>query len=461
MDQNNPPLNPLEHHQALDRFPRANYWVRAPGHAYHPDMHPQQFQQQRQEAAQAANAFRAAQHYRARGPGGPHPPPAYHAGPYAPPPGPPPVQQGLPAADGQDNNHDWRRPMTRLKVSFERNSNTAGAIVTRDTFEVPLDISHEDFWARLCANFDAPPEDAQLGYKYHDDKRRTPWHKLGTPEQTAIAFQRGQALHIARRTPRDIVMEVHNLSPARDLPPGRAPRGAKRTYDDSENDPDLSTMVSADKILAILKERTFCSTHKKWCWLNPFSGEHITLDVFDLTLWAKKILIGEATIARPPNTLNFDHVRKKTRYSSSSSIPPPIHVNIHNHGMPLSDFGGQQMINTSSAVTSASYGPTTSATSQDLSFAPEAPSSPLEDLPSSNLSTLGHDVTLRIVLEDLDAALPDANLITFAEPLAAVGITLAADLMGVGDELLTGVVGIPADAVEIIRDHAKYLTTSL
>ncbi|KAF7969533.1 hypothetical protein HWV62_26977 [Athelia sp. TMB] len=450
MDRYSPPLNPLEYNQAMERFPRANYWVGAPGHVYHPNIHPQQFQQQVREAAEAADVYRAAQpqHGNGRIPARqyyrPH---VYDAGPYAPPLGPPPyhdaIQQAprrraqLPA-DGQQNNRDWRR---------------RSGVITRDIFEVPLDISHADFWDRLCANFDIPPGEAQLGYKFHDDKRRTPWHALGTPEQTATAFQRGAALHLARRIPRDIVMEVHNLNPPPALPQGRAPRGAKHPHGDSENDPDLSTTVSADGILAILKERTFCSTHKKWCWLNPFTGEHVTIDIYGLTLWARKILTGDATIARPPNTLNFDHVRKRARHSSSNNAPPPIHVNIHNHGMPLTDFGGQQMVNTCSSFAPTSDRSVISATLEDFP-------SVLEDLPSSSRSMRGNVVTLQTVLEDLNDALPHANLLTFIEPLTAAGITLAEDLAGVGDNLLTDVAGIPDDVINVIRDHAKYLTAS-
>jgi hypothetical protein len=40
-----------------------------------------------------------------------------------------------------------------------------------------------------------------------------------------------------------------------------------------------------------LKEHLACATHTgRWCFVSPFDGHHQQLDIFVVTLWAKKMV---------------------------------------------------------------------------------------------------------------------------------------------------------------------------
>jgi hypothetical protein len=39
-----------------------------------------------------------------------------------------------------------------------------------------------------------------------------------------------------------------------------------------------------------LKNKLDCEKHGKFCYINPISGDHKAQDIYNLTLWAKKIV---------------------------------------------------------------------------------------------------------------------------------------------------------------------------
>jgi hypothetical protein len=115
-------------------------------------------------------------------------------------------------------------------------------------------------------------------------------------------------------------------------------------------------MLSFTKELRELKHRLDCAKHRGChCYVSPINGKHISLDVFKLTLWVKKIvshcsslisvltvnqLLGDATYTTTPSALDFDHVPKKRRNAApTSSSAMPVHVHITND-IPLGDHGG-------------------------------------------------------------------------------------------------------------------------
>jgi hypothetical protein len=84
-----------------------------------------------------------------------------------------------------------------------------------------------------------------------------------------------------------------NQNPAHSAAQGaqkRSAAGSSASGVDGTAEPD--TAVSFKTELRELKQRLQCEKHSgKYCYVDPINpGEHIALDVYKLTLWAKKIV---------------------------------------------------------------------------------------------------------------------------------------------------------------------------
>lgn len=97
-----------------------------------------------------------------------------------------------------------------MKISIPRNTGVPGAIVSRVTISVPLDISFNDFFDRVCAQMDLHPGNTRIGYKYPRDRVRDPPHQLSNDEELRQALDIGVGLTQCARS-RVILMEIHNL----------------------------------------------------------------------------------------------------------------------------------------------------------------------------------------------------------------------------------------------------------
>jgi hypothetical protein len=85
-----------------------------------------------------------------------------------------------------------------------------GGKVSRIVLRLPVDIPFEDFMSRVCARMGLDPRNANLGYKYPKDLRRSQWHALANEEDLRAAMDRGVGyIHRARK--RRIILEVENL----------------------------------------------------------------------------------------------------------------------------------------------------------------------------------------------------------------------------------------------------------
>ncbi|KAG1744455.1 hypothetical protein EDB19DRAFT_1906696 [Suillus lakei] len=95
-------------------------------------------------------------------------------------------------------------------------------------------------------------------------------------------------------------------------PAHQAASAAHPCHDKAVNDnQDPPTSMSFASELQELKNKLDCEKHGKFCYINPISGDHEAQDIYNLTLWAKKIFFGEATYEKPPEMAAFDHVLKK------------------------------------------------------------------------------------------------------------------------------------------------------
>ncbi|KAF8994290.1 hypothetical protein BDQ17DRAFT_1431139 [Cyathus striatus] len=174
---------------------------------------------------------------------------------------------------------------------------------------------------------DLHPDNALIGYKFKGDRVSDALHRLSTAEeyQAMIDIAIGK---IHRAWCREVVLDIHNLQENRNRRrTNMQPAKCKADEADSESDTTLSFAPQLQE----LKERLACQLHcGRFCYVNPVMDDHIQLDLYVLSLWAKKILLGEASFRNPPAVKDFDHLpRKRQRVSSSiSSNTSQIHIHL-------------------------------------------------------------------------------------------------------------------------------------
>ncbi|GBE86875.1 hypothetical protein SCP_1001170 [Sparassis crispa] len=447
-----PPLNAAEQAELRRRFPRAGWWLGMPGVPAPSDIRAFDANQQDlgrhyvipESPAQQMPPYFAPPPY----PPPPYLPPHYNPPPYAAPGAmhfaPPPMYQLAPQMymhpppPPELPPHVLAQPVTRqislnIDVSIPLNTGVVGGTVSRIELKLPTDLPFIDFFSRVCARMDLDPTHAELGYKFHTDKRCEAPHQLANEEQLRGAMACGIGL-IQRARSRQIILEIHNLKPAHEAAVGNS---RKRKADDIENpiNPELQTTVSFTKELRQLKGRLSCAAHPgRWCFISPINSEHKFLDIFAITLWAKQMLLGDATLQNPPESVFFDHTRKKPRLSRNSvasASTPNVNVVVTNNIPPLGDQMGQRRVNTPSS-------------SQCIDLTVEC-----DDETISYPSVI-------VLLADMLLIFPDYDLLQYHSALTNSGVIDIKDFQDTDDSSLLAA-GLPADVIDTLRDHAAVL----
>ncbi|KZV59345.1 hypothetical protein PENSPDRAFT_566025, partial [Peniophora sp. CONT] len=85
-----------------------------------------------------------------------------------------------------------------------------GGIVYEHTIHFEPDIPFADFFSRVCAHMDIPVSNAQLGFKYDNDKICAPPRNLSTADHLREAMTQAVAMMRRART-RLVYITLHNL----------------------------------------------------------------------------------------------------------------------------------------------------------------------------------------------------------------------------------------------------------
>ena len=97
-----------------------------------------------------------------------------------------------------------------ITVLVPLNTTIVGGLVTRRELRIPSELIFADFFSRVCANMDLQPEDASIGYKYHNDRAKDPPRQLSDEsEYTAMMAETVRKVLAARS--RNPVLFLHNL----------------------------------------------------------------------------------------------------------------------------------------------------------------------------------------------------------------------------------------------------------
>ncbi|KZP17770.1 hypothetical protein FIBSPDRAFT_956878 [Athelia psychrophila] len=219
-----------------------------------------------------------------------------------------------------------------LQFSIPRNTATVRAKGTVVVFW--CDIAFTNWLFCVCEIMGLNVNTAELGYKYNGQRVGDHPTQLLSDNDLCIAISMGQGM-ATRMITKTLCIMIYNLKPPTQVP--TAARGKKQCADADEDD---ATHIYAAPQLS------------SWPFLLCYkaTGEHIELNVFTLTLWARKMVTNEATLEEPPNILSFDRCPTKKPQASGSSLVAPIEI--HNHistmtpAAPLTDRGGQCTLNT-------------------------------------------------------------------------------------------------------------------
>ena len=95
-------------------------------------------------------------------------------------------------------------------VSILLNTAIVGGLITHRELRIPSDLTFADFFSRVCANMDIKPEDASIGYKYHNDRARDPPRQLGS-EDEYVAMMGEMVRKVLAARSRNPVLFLHNL----------------------------------------------------------------------------------------------------------------------------------------------------------------------------------------------------------------------------------------------------------
>ncbi|KAG2749318.1 hypothetical protein P692DRAFT_20732641 [Suillus brevipes Sb2] len=302
---------------------------------------------------------------------------------------------------------------TNITVSVPMNTGVPRGQVSRVQLCLPVDIGFEDFFSRVCAKMDLNPSEAQLGYKFNTDRVRDDPNQLSSEMQLREAMERGKRLLTRART-HEIILEIFNLRKVQ-----AAGRRSREEADLENQEPPTSISFAAE--FRELKNRLSCAKHTgKHCYVNPITGDHKALDVYRLTLWAKKISLGETTYEKPPEATMFDHVPKKP----GSLNMPAIHIHVPSEReQPLRGLHGQRQVN------STSFALSTLLISDDVDGVIEYP--PIID-----------------VLQEMDQTMPLLNMPQYEAALIEHGIVYVNAVVGISDQLFVDVIGMPIGVIQ-------------
>ncbi|KAJ7211500.1 hypothetical protein C8J57DRAFT_1256754 [Mycena rebaudengoi] len=223
-------------------------------------------------------------------------------------------------------------------------SNIIGAAPASRTTSFARDASFAVAFLDICNMMRVDPSMARIGFKWDNEKASQGTHVLAnaTDWENCLTSGFGQQKRAKTRT---VVCMIKNMNLAMDTaqwvpnPPSHATTGKKRKSPGSSSGPAIRTPECTEEYRE-LKAKLKCSTHKdQLCFVSTADGHHVRIEPFNVALWAKEILLGTATLTRPPENIVFQDgfmpSRKRPRVASSTSsnpLVPTIHVTVNTGG---------------------------------------------------------------------------------------------------------------------------------
>ncbi|KAF8222563.1 hypothetical protein L208DRAFT_1426324 [Tricholoma matsutake] len=146
----------------------------------------------------------------------------------------------------------------------------------------PADIPCDGFFSWIYATMNLDPMVAELGWKSNNKLKKTPVHHLKTHDDVNEAFKVLGVLLSNTHHCKPTWMGIIHLN--------TAPVETSKSKKTDGN--HITDFAYADE-LHLVKEKLCCAEHgglNHWCYVHPNTpGEHVTLGLEEITLWARKI----------------------------------------------------------------------------------------------------------------------------------------------------------------------------
>ncbi|KAF9240181.1 hypothetical protein BU15DRAFT_74098 [Melanogaster broomeanus] len=234
----------------------------------------------------------------------------------------------------------------------------------------------------------------------------------------------------------------HNLKPVTRTTVSAADSNVKKrkASQSGDDEPEHSTLDFTEDPRR-LKDHLLSVKHTgRWRFVSPIDGEHNELDHDALTLWAKKILLGEATLEQPPSSLLHRRgalaKRRRTTIplaadatvtTSTNSVPA-----IHLANLPLGDRASTAPLEAPMTLAGAN---------NDLND-----SERLIEYPA-----------IEKALRDLNVVMPATKILQFLTAFSSHGIYYVDAAQALSYEFLANEIGMPHGIIHRFQNHIAYL----
>ncbi|KAJ7573642.1 hypothetical protein C8J56DRAFT_1129676 [Mycena floridula] len=244
-----------------------------------------------------------------------------------------PVHPPPRAEESEDSDDD--APIN-LRVEVPKRTNVISASVSLETIFLPSTTSFNDAFSRICTVMELDVQTAKIGYKYDKDLKRDPPHALNTSADWEDCVSKGKTQMASART-RVVTCKIENLNPPAIVASTSISKKRKHgALDDDPSDESKTAQRTAlyRELVATLK----CQKHEgRYCWVGS-DGECKQVDSYHRDLWITAILMGHASIGRPPENIIFQDffMNKRPRKarvspeSKAASNQPIIHITVNN-----------------------------------------------------------------------------------------------------------------------------------
>ncbi|KIM91128.1 hypothetical protein PILCRDRAFT_1331 [Piloderma croceum F 1598] len=191
-------------------------------------------------------------------------------------------------------------------------------------FQAETDMVWDDFHSLVLAYLDSTSDMVELVYKFLGDTGKAS-HLNDAP--CFVGVMECLCQKVSNAHTQAVGLEVKNTASK-----NTTSKTKKRTRED--NIPPTPSEENATQLKSYkqLESAIRCELHHGHCFINRTSGHnnHRHLNHSEMTLWAKKISLGQVTIYNTPHCLNFDcGLTKKPRHLTSPSTPE-VHITIQN-----------------------------------------------------------------------------------------------------------------------------------
>ncbi|KAF9264616.1 hypothetical protein L218DRAFT_998575 [Marasmius fiardii PR-910] len=446
-----PPILPAQHHQPQLAAPQPQLPLFPP--PPYPNIYPQPIYPFLQQApsAQQNQGYPSVPHY---------PPPPYqgfynspihyqpHTFSYPPPVAhnsmPPPLPPSC---------------ITQFTISVPLYTGVSGGGRVREQLRISVDTPFDTMYNRICTKMDIDSAHAELGWKVTGEPARNTPHKLSS----AVDYQAATAEVIgknSRARSKIYFLEIYNLKRPQVSATHAKTGGRKRRYDDPD---EPTTTVGYGRELLMLDEHLRCSKHPgQYCRVDPVSGEHIQLNAYERSLWAKEIHIGRADHHKPPNALDFDRIRKKACRETQTAAPPAVHVH----------FNGLEFTSPQAPSPSRIRSPLHDRTVAAVGSSNQVPPSPVAGSTTTGSSIQVIDISddsddetsivypsIDRLLVNLNAIHPTSRFTQYSSDFIARGIKTVDALVNVSPPFFTEYVRMPTEDAALLVDAAAAWVT--